>query len=295
MNFRTLRDAHLNTKKTVFFLVIGILFILSLHSLYVGAQADLSLLGGPILGEPIFDQVGILGDDTDETLSSLIWYDPSDTDTLFLAYAFPQGGPSGTEVILTGGGFTAENNSISFGGTLIENKKSQAGDELKFIVPNVSCGKRAVFIVNENGTSNVIGFNILDPDRETPVIESVSPFSAKAGDTVKVKGTGFTPASNTIYAGNMTFKNVPSPDGVTLTFIVETQITHEDLEFSSDAEVEEYKKIELVKHLKLCGNYLLVCKILNEKDIKPEEPFLYNLHAIHQLHLRKNKLAYPVI
>ena len=244
MNFRTLRDAHLNTKKTVFFLVIGILFILSLHSLYVGAQADLSLLGGPILGEPIFDQVGILGDDTDETLSSLIWYDPSDTDTLFLAYAFPQGGPSGTEVILTGGGFTAENNSISFGGTLIENKKSQAGDELKFIVPNVSCGKRAVFIVNENGTSNVIGFNILDPDRETPVIESVSPFSAKAGDTVKVKGTGFTPASNTIYAGNMTFKNVPSPDGVTLTFIVETQITHEDLEFSSDAEVEEYKKIE---------------------------------------------------
>jgi len=59
--------------------------------------------------------------------------------------------------------------------------------------------------------------------------------------------------------------------------------------------VLEYKEIELVKHLKLGGHYLLVCKILNEKDIKPEEPFLYNLHAIHQLHLRKNKLAYPVI
>ena len=261
-------------------MVIGILFILSLHSLYVGAQADPSLLGGPILGEPIFDQVGILGDDTDETLSSLIWYDPSDTDTLFLAYAFPQGGPSGTEVILTGGGFTAENNSISFGGTLIENKKSQAGDELKFIVPNVSYGKRAVFIVNENGTSNVIGFNILDPDRETPVIESVSPFSAKAGDTVKVKGTGFTPASNTIYAGNMTFKNVPSPDRVTLPFIVETQITHEDLEFSSDAEVEEYKIIEFKGELPTIEYEPLWFYVENEGGFSNHGFFWRTLHEI---------------
>jgi len=71
--------------------------------------------------------------------------------------------------------------------------------------------------------------------------------------------------------------------------------TTELLNFHIPDFVLEYKEIELVKHLKLGGHYLLVCKILNEKDIKPEEPFLYNLHAIHQLHLRKNKLAYPVI
>ena len=241
MNFRTLRDAHLNTKKTVFFLVIGILFILSLHSLYVGAQADLSLLGGPILGEPIFDQVGILGDDTDETLSSLIWYDPSDTDTLFLAYTFPPDGPSGTEVILTGGGFTAENNSVSFGGTLIENITPSAGDELKFTVPSVSFGSHAIFVTNENGTSNTTFFNVLDLDKETPVITSVTPSSAKVGDIVTIIGSGFTPSSNVIYAGEMTFTNVPSVNGTTLTFVMQSLIPPDDLIITPEADEELLK------------------------------------------------------
>ena len=111
-----------------------------------------------------------------------------------------------------------------------------------FTIPNVPYGRYAIFILNENGTSNVIGFNVIDPDKETPVIESVFPTSAEVGDVVTVRGSGFTPTRNTIYAGNMTFTNVPSPDGVTLTFVVESLITPEDLEIAPDSETEELIK-----------------------------------------------------
>ncbi len=56
-----------------------------------------------------------------------------------------------------------------------------------------------------------------------------------------------------------------------------------------------YKEIELVKNVKMGSHYLLVCKVLNEKEIKREKPRLYHIHSIHQLHLRKNNLAYPVV
>jgi flavin reductase (DIM6/NTAB) family NADH-FMN oxidoreductase RutF len=56
-----------------------------------------------------------------------------------------------------------------------------------------------------------------------------------------------------------------------------------------------YKEIELTKFVKMGSHYLLVCKLLNEKELKPQEPFLYHVHSIHQLHLRKNNLAYPVV
>jgi len=56
-----------------------------------------------------------------------------------------------------------------------------------------------------------------------------------------------------------------------------------------------YKEIELVKQVKMGSHYLLACKILNEKEVKLDEPFLYYVHSIHQLHLRKNNLGYPVI
>jgi len=56
-----------------------------------------------------------------------------------------------------------------------------------------------------------------------------------------------------------------------------------------------YKEIELVKFVKMGSHYLLVCKILNEKVLNPGEPFLYHVHSIHQLHLRKINLDYPVV
>ncbi len=56
-----------------------------------------------------------------------------------------------------------------------------------------------------------------------------------------------------------------------------------------------YKEIELVKNVQMGSHYLLVCKLLNEKELKPEEPYLYHVHSIHQLHLRKINLAYPVV
>jgi len=56
-----------------------------------------------------------------------------------------------------------------------------------------------------------------------------------------------------------------------------------------------YKEIELAKYVKIGSHYLLVCKILNEKELKPDEPFLYHVHSIHQLHLRNINLDYPVV
>jgi len=56
-----------------------------------------------------------------------------------------------------------------------------------------------------------------------------------------------------------------------------------------------YKEIELMKHIKLGTHYLLVGKVLNEKELQADEPHLYHIHTIHHLHLSNKGLAYPAV
>ncbi len=60
--------------------------------------------------------------------------------------------------------------------------------------------------------------------KEGPSILSISPSRGGFGTEVKIIGSGFTPKGNTVYAGYTVIKNLPSPDGKTLTFRVEPDL-----------------------------------------------------------------------
>ena len=56
-----------------------------------------------------------------------------------------------------------------------------------------------------------------------------------------------------------------------------------------------YKEIELERHIKLGSHYLLICKVFNERELRPDEPHLYNTHTIHHLHLSNKGLSYTTV
>lgn len=56
-----------------------------------------------------------------------------------------------------------------------------------------------------------------------------------------------------------------------------------------------YKEIELERHIKLGSHYLLICKVFNERELRPDEPHLYHIHTIHHLHLSNKGLAFPTV
>jgi len=53
-----------------------------------------------------------------------------------------------------------------------------------------------------------------------------------------------------------------------------------------------YKEITCIKHVKLGSHYLLVCRVLNKKILKPQVPLLYHITTIQQLHLEKQNISY---
>ena len=58
-----------------------------------------------------------------------------------------------------------------------------------------------------------------------PEIESISPAQARFGDTVAIRGGGFTPTGNTVRAGYAVLDSMSSPDGATIQFTVTPEIS----------------------------------------------------------------------
>jgi len=56
-----------------------------------------------------------------------------------------------------------------------------------------------------------------------------------------------------------------------------------------------YKEITCIKHVKLGSHYLLVCRVLNKKILKPQVPLLYHISTIQQLHLEKQNISYVAV
>jgi len=85
-------------------------------------------------------------------------------------------------------------------------------------------------------------------------------------------------------------KDVKEVKSLPFNFIASDLFSHPVPEFALG-----YKEIELAKYVKMGSHYSLVCKILNEKELIPEEQFLYHVHSVHQLYLRKINLAHPIV
>src|SRR5262249_27038825 len=97
----------------------------------------------------------------------------------FVTTVSPASGAVGTEVVVTGGGFTASTNTLKFGPGYINGLASGDGTSLHFTVPEghnlcgptsgpcaggayprVTSGSYSVLVLNENGTSNSVTFTV---------------------------------------------------------------------------------------------------------------------------------------
>ncbi len=97
-----------------------------------------------------------------------------------------------------------------------------------FLPPAKSGGDGIVFKVKKEVTRKEKevpgGAEKKKKEEKKPFILSVSPSQGGVGTEVKIIGSGFTPKGNTVYAGYAVIKNLPSPDGKTLTFRVEPDL-----------------------------------------------------------------------
>ena len=152
----------------------------------------------------------------------------------------PASGPAGTQVTITGKGFSSSDNTVQFSRNTISNLNSGDGNTLTFIVPSFwayPCppnaplcpgpispnlpGQYPVYVTNSNGTSNNLTFTVTDASTAPVTINSLSPSSGPVGTNVTISGTGFTPTGNTIQFDIYNFTNVAATNnGSSLAFIV---------------------------------------------------------------------------
>ncbi|MDO8600362.1 MAG: Ser-Thr-rich GPI-anchored membrane family protein [bacterium] len=188
--------------------------------------------------------VGVVGPKTREKIGELIAAKnhkkhPKITDLS------PTSGPIGTKIILTGAGFTLENNAIFVRGkTVLQGLLSDdGGGTISFtLTPNIPClpdQACPIKVINANGISNARPFKVtqlpLPPEPQppselippppppvAPQIISLSPSFGQVGILVTITGSGFTSTNNSINFGGLTSASIglASSDGKTLVFKV---------------------------------------------------------------------------
>ena len=147
----------------------------------------------------------------------------------------------GTQIIIYGTGFDVSNNTIYVGGTTVPNVPSN-GTSISFIVPQNANGTVSVSVGTSRGTSNSLtlsvlgttypnpcnnntyygyGYNNCIPGNNgVPTISYLSPTSGGVGTSVTVFGSGFSSNGNTLHFGNGLITNLPSYDGLSVSFTV---------------------------------------------------------------------------
>ncbi len=139
------------------------------------------------------------------------------TGSLYLAYPSSYGGVSGTDVTLTGGGFSTSGNIVYFGNRAIKNVPSPTGTTLVFTVPDVVRGEYIISVSNGKNVIGGVSFFVYDIENAPPVIDFIFPTSGFGETEVTIHGSGFsTTKGNTVLTGYGVVYDVLSPDGVTL-------------------------------------------------------------------------------
>ncbi|HVV04957.1 MAG TPA: FG-GAP-like repeat-containing protein [Puia sp.] len=114
---------------------------------------------------------------------------------------YPPTGSKGTEVILTGTGFSGVT-AVSFGNTPAQSFKINSATQLTAYVDNGATG--SVSVTDMHGTYSLPGFTYYAPPLSgPPVIDAISPASGPVGTAVILSGSNFDalPSNNIVYFG----------------------------------------------------------------------------------------------
>lgn len=141
--------------------------------------------------------------------------------TVYISSPSVYSGLPGTKILILGGGFTTEDNSVSFGSsTTIAKLPSKGGSSISVVVPDIASDVYDLKVTNANGTSIGDAFFVVTKQGVSgPNISSVTPGRVSYGAEITIKGSGFT-SDNQIRTPYEIIKKVASSDGTTLRFKV---------------------------------------------------------------------------
>jgi hypothetical protein len=105
--------------------------------------------------------------------------------------------------------------SVCSSSFLIQNLTAPAS-ALSFALPPFPPGRYDLAIQNSHGFSNTSFFIVLSNSSKTVSVGSIMPSSVHWGGMITITGSGFAPTGNEVVTAFDTIKNVPSPDGKTL-------------------------------------------------------------------------------
>lgn len=143
----------------------------------------------------------------------------TNTDPLTLSFISEYFGPHGTEITLTGTGFSIIENKVWFGETFFT-VPAESSTVIRFQIPEtLALGKHEVSVSNQKGEAKEKTFFVVtDGTNNAPVITSITPTEARFGDKITIKGINFTPTGNEIRSGVGIYTDLKSSDGETLEF-----------------------------------------------------------------------------
>ncbi len=140
---------------------------------------------------------------------------------VFVMFPSQYSGKSGTEISISGAGFTPKDNIVSFGAHEITGIPSWNGANLSVKVPEIPKGIYSLLVKNTQGESGKYAFFVVtDGVTPEPKIGGIMPEQALLGSNVVVRGSGFTKTGNMVRTSAEVLENIPSPDGTTLSFRV---------------------------------------------------------------------------
>ena len=145
---------------------------------------------------------------------------------VFIAFPSRYSGKPGTEITISGFGFTATGNNVYLGvNSIAENVSSVSGETLSIKIPNIPKGLYPLSVKNTRGeTKGDSFFVVTDGVTPEPKVESVTPDTAERGSVITVKGSGFTATGNMIRTTVSISENIPSVDGKSLSFTLPSNI-----------------------------------------------------------------------
>ena len=184
-------------------------------------------------------------------------------------YADKYEGPRGTKITLTGDGFDKEGISLHFGDSFrMPIKILKNSQKFNYTIPeDAPLGKHDFWLTNGLGeeTRKII-IVVTDPAVPAPIIFSTTPNKVKYGETVTIKGTGFTKTGNDIYTTYQIIRDVPSLDGETLVF---------DTDFFSD--IPEIEMISTQNINQVLDVWYNIVNDRGQSDSGSQEHFLLEL------------------
>jgi len=165
----------------------------------------------------------------------------------------------GETISIQGAGFQNLNTLYLGPSTPITDVKNFAGT-ISFTIPAISPGKYDVVVRNSDGISNSTYLVIL-PDNPTDVrIESIQPLKVRYGESVTIKGSGFSSNNNELHTTLGIIKGIPSADGTTLTVPIQ---------------IENYG--EVAKHGTGVNDFPIQFLIVNNSGVSSESQFILSL------------------